>query len=83
MSDPANRGHAEARSYRRTTGSAVAPSVAYLRAIAELLETTPDPLPDEGRSYEEVAEAMNTSVGTIRSRLYRARARLRAALGRK
>ncbi|MFB9837096.1 RNA polymerase sigma factor [Actinoallomurus acaciae] len=32
-------------------------------------------------SYEETAQALGTSVGTVRSRLHRARKRIRAALG--
>jgi RNA polymerase sigma-70 factor (ECF subfamily) len=32
-------------------------------------------------SYEETAQALGTSVGTVRSRLHRARSRIRAALG--
>ncbi|WP_020659879.1 RNA polymerase sigma factor [Amycolatopsis benzoatilytica] len=35
----------------------------------------------EGLSYEEVAEALGIPVGTVRSRLNRARRKLRAALG--
>lgn len=32
-------------------------------------------------SYEEAAQALGTSVGTVRSRLHRARKKIRAALG--
>jgi RNA polymerase sigma-70 factor (ECF subfamily) len=35
----------------------------------------------EGLSYEEIAEAMGCSLGTVRSRLHRGRKALRAALG--
>jgi RNA polymerase sigma-70 factor, ECF subfamily len=34
----------------------------------------------EGMAYEEIAEAMNTSVGTVRSRIHRGRKQLRTAL---
>jgi RNA polymerase sigma-70 factor (ECF subfamily) len=35
----------------------------------------------EGQKYEEIAEALNVSLGTIRSRLHRARLELRELLG--
>lgn len=34
----------------------------------------------EGQSYEEIAQALGCSIGTIRSRIHRARARVRALL---
>lgn len=36
----------------------------------------------QGMSYEEVAEVMDTSVGTVRSRIHRGRKQLRCQLGR-
>ena len=54
------------------------------RQIAEVLERTLSQLPDdlreaitlreiEGMSYEEIAEAMGCPIGTVRSRIFRAR----------
>jgi RNA polymerase sigma-70 factor (ECF subfamily) len=59
--------------------------------LDEKLETALDNLPDpfrravwmadvEGLSYEEIAESMRCSTGTVRSRIHRGRTRLRHAL---
>ena len=34
-----------------------------------------------GRSYEEIAQALDIPVGTVRSRIHRGRSQLREALG--
>lgn len=37
----------------------------------------------EGMAYEEIAEIMNTSVGTVRSRIHRGRRQLKLALAKR
>jgi RNA polymerase sigma-70 factor (ECF subfamily) len=56
-------------------------------AVRAALERLPEPFRTtlilremEGHSYEEVAEILGISIGTVESRLFRARAKLRALL---
>jgi len=58
------------------------------RAVRLALERLPEPfrttliLRDmEGNSYEQVAEILGISIGTVESRIFRARCKLRALLG--
>jgi RNA polymerase sigma-70 factor (ECF subfamily) len=58
------------------------------RAVHAALELLPEPfrttliLRDlEGNSYEEVADILDISIGTVESRIFRARCKLRALLG--
>ncbi|HEY3141724.1 MAG TPA: RNA polymerase sigma factor [Acidimicrobiales bacterium] len=59
-------------------------AAARCRVAAELVSSLPEPERDalllhvwEGLSYDEVAETLGIPVGTVRSRLHRARGRLR------
>jgi RNA polymerase sigma-70 factor (ECF subfamily) len=58
---------------RATLRAAIARLAAEFRVVFELHEL-------EGQSYEEIANALGIPVGTVRSRLSRARARLREDL---
>jgi RNA polymerase sigma-70 factor, ECF subfamily len=58
------------------------------RAVRSALERLPEPfrttliLRDmEGNSYEQVADILGVSIGTVESRIFRARCKLRALLG--
>jgi RNA polymerase sigma-70 factor, ECF subfamily len=58
------------------------------RAVLAALERLPEPfrttliLRDiEGNSYEQVADILDVSIGTVESRIFRARCKLRALLG--
>jgi RNA polymerase sigma-70 factor, ECF subfamily len=58
------------------------------RVVREALERLPEPfrttliLRDmEGNSYEQVADILGVSIGTVESRIFRARCKLRALLG--
>jgi uncharacterized glyoxalase superfamily protein PhnB len=57
--------------------------------VADAVATLPEPERDalmlhvwEGLSYDDVAEALGVPVGTVRSRLHRARTRIRELVGR-
>jgi len=57
------------------------------RAVRAALEQLPEPFRTtlslrelEGRTYEEVAEVLGISLGTVESRIFRARCKLRAIL---
>ncbi|MGQ0552374.1 MAG: RNA polymerase sigma factor [Planctomycetota bacterium] len=59
-----------------------------IRAVRAALERLPEPfrttliLRDmEGNSYEQVAEILGISIGTVESRIFRARCKLRVLLG--
>jgi RNA polymerase sigma factor (sigma-70 family) len=68
----------------RADAAALGPAVAA--ALAELRDEERDVLllvAWAGLEYDEVARATGVPVGTVRSRLHRARRRLRAALGEK
>lgn len=63
---------------RRELGNEIARALAVLRADQRLAVILYD---IQGLSYEEVAQVMNCSLGTVKSRLSRGRARLRYYLG--
>jgi len=65
---------------RRELGEKIANALATLPADQRLAVILYD---IEGLSYEEIAQVMNSSLGTVRSRLSRARARLRQYLGQR
>ncbi len=52
-----------------------------LQALPEPFRTTLILREMEGHTYEEVAEILGISIGTVESRIFRARCRLRALLG--
>ena len=64
---------AEQRARRREVEQALAALPAHQRAVAVMCDV-------EGLTYEEAAAALNTGVGTVKSRLHRARQRLRQLL---
>ena len=68
-------------------GPAPQDSVIALRAMRKALATIPDGQRTavlmagvEGMSYEEIADRLNISIGTVKSRIHRGRRALRAAL---
>jgi RNA polymerase sigma-70 factor (ECF subfamily) len=68
-------------------GPAPQDSVVALRAMRKALAAIPDGQRTavlmagvEGMSYEEIAERLNISIGTVKSRIHRGRRALRAAL---
>jgi len=63
----------EARELRLSLRTAIARLAAEFRVVFELYEL-------EGRSYEQISDTLGIPVGTVRSRLNRARARLRLEL---
>lgn len=63
----------EASELRASLRAAIARLAAEFRVVFELYEL-------EGQSYEEISSALGIPVGTVRSRLNRARARLRLDL---
>lgn len=65
---------------RRELGEKIASALAALPTDQRLAVILYD---IEGLSYEEIAQVMNSSLGTVRSRLSRARARLRLYLGQR
>ncbi len=86
-------GHDESRAWEFPDPEAKADAALMEATLAEPLQVglsamTPEfrtavVLADiEGLSYEEVAEAMDTSVGTVRSRIHRGRKQLRCFLER-
>ena len=70
----------EAYAMRRELGSEIANALAALPTDQRLAVILYD---IEGLSYEEIARVMNSSLGTVRSRLSRGRARLRLYLGQR
>jgi RNA polymerase sigma-70 factor (ECF subfamily) len=71
--EPGPRAHAASLERRRAVRDAIAALPARYREVLTLREL-------EGFSYAEIAEVLDVSIGTVESRIHRARARLRQRL---
>lgn len=71
--DASPEGHAEENERRRILGEAIQSLPDYQRTMVNLFHS-------EGRTYEEIADIMAIPVGTVKSRLNRARLALRERL---
>lgn len=71
--DASPEGHAEENEKRRILGEAIQSLPDYQRTMVNLFHS-------EGRTYEEIADIMAIPVGTVKSRLNRARLALRERL---
>ncbi|AHH94129.1 RNA polymerase sigma factor [Kutzneria viridogrisea] len=79
--DPATEGHAEAVSARVAAGTVTRQLAAALARLNAGEREALLLLAWAGLSYEEIACALDVPIGTVRSRISRARAKVRAALG--